>query len=353
MNFLKVKKKKLTESIKIETKANVNNKKWLEQYELDINNHNKHYILFKNSQIELDQKQISFIDSFLILIEKNLKIVSDKLLENELLKLNTDESTDIEAYRQLTGVVRVGNFVKNSQLKSERNIELVVLMSTVPNYTIIKEISNEMKLLFINDQNYTIENDDFLIQNEVCLILNFKFKLNDAYLIKIMFTSTTINNNIEFKTNVNIDKCKMALKEVMRIKWFNNMLKPILNSVLILRIMRDLCKRSPTWSVLNDWLLELIIEKCLYKNKYEELSKKLRTVFEMISSGCLFLNLLSIKIKDEKNEGTLLSMIDPCTNKDAFENVLTLQQREDLTSSAQHALRLISFKKINQVLAAD
>ena len=43
MNFLIVKKKRLTESIKIETKANVNNKKWLEKYELDINNHNKHY----------------------------------------------------------------------------------------------------------------------------------------------------------------------------------------------------------------------------------------------------------------------------------------------------------------------
>ena len=122
-----------------------------------------------------------------------------------------------------------------------------------------------MKFLFINDENYIIDDNDLLIQNEVCLILNFKFKTDDFYQIKIMFTSTILNNNNnntdDFKTNINIEKCKMALKEIMRLKWFNNTLKPISNSVLLIRLMRDLCKRSPTWSVLNDWLIELIIEK--------------------------------------------------------------------------------------------
>jgi len=127
-----------------------------------------------------------------------------------------------------------------------------------------------------------------------------------------------------------------------------------------LRVMRDFCRRTPTWFVLSDWLLELIVDKCFVRHKYEKVSLKFRTIFEAISSGMFFLRTLIVSHSTNattNGESVVESVdiVDPC-KKDSTSSVfdvLTLQQKEDITSSAQHALRLIAFKRINQVLALD
>ena len=90
-------------------------------------------------------------------------------------------------------------------------------------------------------------------------------------------------------------------------------------------------------------LFEIEIKKIGLDIKFQ----KFRTFFELISSGCLLLSKLSIEISSNE----CLSFLDPCTNLDAFETVLTPQQCEDLTASAQHAIRLLTFKRINEILA--
>ena len=315
-------------------KITISKENELRDYEDQLTNYNKRQLLAKNAQLQLDEKQIQTINSILIQIETALKKVSDKLFEasNE---------------RQLEAVVRVGNLVKKTFLKTDRDIELVVLMSLIPTCFIIKQISNEFETILkeSNDNKYLFESDDNIIKQEASI--RIKSESDDFYVIKIMFTSMLLTNNLIPTTDISIDKCKQALTSIMRLKWFNAKLKPISNSILILRLLRDLCRRSPTWSVLTDWLLELIVDKCFFRNKYEELAKKFRTFFELISSGCLLLSKLSIEI----NSNGCLSFLDPCTNLDAFETVLTSQQCEDLTASAQHAIRLLTFKRINEILA--
>uniref|UniRef100_A0A915DFX4 DZF domain-containing protein n=1 Tax=Ditylenchus dipsaci TaxID=166011 RepID=A0A915DFX4_9BILA len=66
----------------------------------------------------------------------------------------------------------------------------------------------------------------------------------------------------------------------------------------------------------------------------------IRRVFEVIAGGTIL------------NKGS--GLFDPCEkeSKDVLGN-LSEQEREDITSSAQHALRLISFNQIYKILAIE
>ncbi|PRD28500.1 UNVERIFIED_CONTAM: zfr [Trichonephila clavipes] len=110
---------------------------------------------------------------------------------------------------------------------------------------------------------------------------------------------------------------------------------------MVIRILRDLCQRVPTWSRLNGWAMELLVEKVL-SSCGQPLSPgdALRRVFEAIASGILL----------PGSSG----LLDPC-EKDPTDAAgsLTNQEREDITASAQHALRLIAFRQIHKVLGMD
>jgi len=111
--------------------------------------------------------------------------------------------------------------------------------------------------------------------------------------------------------------------------------------VIVIRILRDLCQRVPTWAPLNTWAMELLTEKVI-SSAGQPLSPgdALRRVFEALASGIIM----------PGGPG----LLDPCEKEpsDAL-IILTPQEREDITSSAQHALRLIAFRQIHKVLGMD
>jgi len=111
--------------------------------------------------------------------------------------------------------------------------------------------------------------------------------------------------------------------------------------VIVIRILRDLCQRVPTWAPLNEWAMELVVEKCVASGGPNmSPGDALRRVFECIASGILL----------PGGPG----LYDPC-EKDATDAAVSLtnQEREDITASAQHALRLIAFRQIHKVLGMD
>lgn len=111
--------------------------------------------------------------------------------------------------------------------------------------------------------------------------------------------------------------------------------------VILIRVLRDLCQRVPTWMPLNQWAMELLVEKCIATGgPHISVGDGLRRVFECIASGVLL----------PKGPG----LYDPCEKEpsDAAEK-LSPQEREDITASAQHALRLIAFKQIHKVLGME
>lgn len=105
--------------------------------------------------------------------------------------------------------------------------------------------------------------------------------------------------------------------------------------------MRDLCNRVPTWTPLSGWLLELLVEKAVSTSERPMgAGESLRRVLESVASGILLEDGPGIK--------------DPCEKETADATAdLTLQQREDITQSAQFALRLCAFGQMHKVLGMD
>uniref|UniRef100_A0A8C8Y2U5 DZF domain-containing protein n=1 Tax=Panthera leo TaxID=9689 RepID=A0A8C8Y2U5_PANLE len=87
--------------------------------------------------------------------------------------------------------------------------------------------------------------------------------------------------------------------------------------------------------------MELLVEKALSSTKGPlSPGDGLRRVLECVASGMLLADGPGIQ--------------DPCERdqRDAL-GPMTCQQREDLTASAQHALRLLAFRQIHKILGMD
>lgn len=136
-------------------------------------------------------------------------------------------------------------------------------------------------------------------------------------------------------------KCLDALAALRHAKWFQARANGLQSCVIIIRILRDLCQRVPTWSPFPGWAMELLVEKAISSSSAPlSPGDALRRVFECISSGILL----------PGGPG----LVDPCEKKPV--DTLTAmgeQQREDITSSAQFALRLLAFRQIHKVLGMD
>ncbi|XP_014221179.1 zinc finger RNA-binding protein isoform X1 [Trichogramma pretiosum] len=136
-------------------------------------------------------------------------------------------------------------------------------------------------------------------------------------------------------------KCLEALAALRHAKWFQARATALHSCVMVIRIMRDLCNRVPTWGPLNPWALELLTEKVL-STAGVPLSPgaALRRLLECVAGGIIL----------PGSPG----LADPCEKDpvDAIGNI-TPQQREDITASAQHALRLVAFRQIHKVLGME
>lgn len=136
-------------------------------------------------------------------------------------------------------------------------------------------------------------------------------------------------------------KCLEALAALRHAKWFQARATSLQSCVMVIRIMRDLCNRVPTWGPLNPWALELLTEKVI-STAGGPLSpgEALRRLLECVAGGILLPGSPGLS--------------DPCEKEpvDAIGN-MTAQQREDITASAQHALRLVAFRQIHKVLGME
>ncbi|KAK7929558.1 hypothetical protein WMY93_005953 [Mugilogobius chulae] len=133
-------------------------------------------------------------------------------------------------------------------------------------------------------------------------------------------------------------KCLTALASLRHAKWFQAKVNELSSALVVIRILRDLCNRVPTWQPLSGWPLELLVEKAIVTSERPlGAGEALRRFFESIASGLLLEDGPGVK--------------DPCEKDpvDAIENLST-QQREDITKNAQHILRQWAFGQMHKVL---
>lgn len=109
---------------------------------------------------------------------------------------------------------------------------------------------------------------------------------------------------------------------------------------MVLRILRDLCRRSPAWLAIPQWSMELFVEKVISSAGFPiSPGDCLRRIMESFASGFLI-----------NGPG----LIDPCEREhmNALQS-LTMNDCEKITCSAQQFLRFIAFRQIHRVLGME
>ncbi|MEQ2187991.1 Interleukin enhancer-binding factor 3 [Goodea atripinnis] len=316
------------------------------------------HVMAKHSAIYPTQEELESVQNMVSHTERALKAVSDWLDKEEKGTSKSEfESTDTDkdseqkdqATRTLRGVMRVGLVAKGLLLKGDLDLELVLLCKDKPTINLLERVYENLVT-----QIQTITEDKYVVTQNILdasiIVQNTK---EPPLTLTIHFTSPLVREEIEKATAgetlsvieppdvLDRQKCLTALASLRHAKWFQARANGLRSCVIVIRILRDLCARVSTWAPLRGWPLELICEKAIGTgNRPMGAGEALRRVLECLASGILMADGPGI--------------YDPC-EKDPTDAIghLNQQQREDITSSAQHALRLSAFGQLHKVLGMD
>ncbi|XP_050176131.1 spermatid perinuclear RNA-binding protein isoform X1 [Myiozetetes cayanensis] len=317
------------------------------------------HVMVKHSTIYPSPEELEAVQNMVSTVECALKHVSDWMDEkNKSTKCEGDAEAKEEAVegtakdqggRTLCGVMRIGLVAKGLLIKDDMDLELVLMCKEKPTKTLLCIVKDNLpaQIQKLTEEKYLVEEH---VNEAAIVIRNTK---EPKLTLKVILTSPLIRDEAEKKEGVDnvamkdppdlLDrqKCLEALASLRHAKWFQARANGLKSCVIVLRILRDLCNRVPTWAPLKGWPLELICEKSIGTcNRPLGAGEALRRVMECLASGILL----------PGGPG----LHDPCEREptDAL-SYLSVQQKEAITHSAQHALRLSAFGQIYKVLEMD
>lgn len=337
------------------------------------------HVMAKHTAIYPNEQELQAVQNIVSACEKALKLVSDFVADKdhsaktpetktapataakgkkdagkketpkkeEETKESPEKKDDATATpRILKGVMRVGVLAKGLLLHGDLNVHLVVLCAEKPTRTMLERVADALpkQLAGVTEDHYDVKR---CVEEAAIIVTNDKDPKTSC---TITLTSPIMRENEGETTTVSVkdppdvldrQKCLDALAALRHAKWFQARANGLQSCVIVIRILRDLCQRVPTWTPLNEWAMELLVEKCVSSAGSNcNPGDALRRIFECIASGMLL----------PGGPG----LYDPC-EKDPVDAAagLSNQEREDITASAQHALRLIAFRQIHKVLGMD
>ncbi|XP_041086780.1 zinc finger RNA-binding protein-like isoform X2 [Polyodon spathula] len=312
------------------------------------------HIMAKHSTIYPVEEELQAVQNIVSHAERALKLVSDSLLEKE-----DDPDKSKTDCRVLKGVMRVGILAKGLLLHGDRNVELILLSAKKPTVSLLQKIA---ELLPKQLRTFSEEQCEVVARPEEASIVICSSK-EPQMQVTISLTSPLMREDSATEKDekagdkaaekgtlasepdpsdvLNKQKCLDSLAALRHAKWFQARANGLQSCVIVIRVLRDLCQRVPTWGCLPDWAMELLVEKAI-SSAPAPLSpgEAMRRVLECLATGILL----------QGGPG----LLDPCEKDqtDALES-MTSQSRDDVTASAQHALRLLAFRQIHKALGMD
>ncbi|XP_005886654.2 PREDICTED: interleukin enhancer-binding factor 3, partial [Myotis brandtii] len=324
-------------------------------------------VMAKHSSVYPTQEELEAVQNMVSHTERALKAVSDWIDEQEKGSSEHAESENLDMppedeskegageqkmehmTRTLRGVMRVGLVAKGLLLKGDLDLELVLLCKEKPTTALLDKVADNLaiQLAAVTEDKYEILQS---VDDAAIVIKNTK---EPPLSLTIHLTSPVVREEMEkilagetLSVNdppdvLDRQKCLAALASLQHAKWFQDRANGLKSCVIVIRVLRDLCTRVPTWGPLRGWPLELLCEKSIgTANRPMGAGEALRRVLECLASGIVM------------PDGS--GIYDPC-EKEATDAIghLDRQQREDITESAQHALRLAAFGQLHKVLGMD
>ncbi|XP_044125025.1 spermatid perinuclear RNA-binding protein isoform X1 [Bufo gargarizans] len=317
------------------------------------------HVMAKHSTIYPSPEELEAVQNMVSTVECALKHVSDWMdersksstveNEQEIKAEEKEENAMDESGQVLCGVLRIGLVAKGLLIKDDMELELVLMCKEKPTESLLVTVRENLPLQIqkLTEESYQVEHS---IEDASIIIHNSK---EPKLTLKVILTSPLIREeedraggveNVAMKDPPDLldrQKCLNALASLRHAKWFQARANGLKSCVIVLRILRDLCNRVPTWARLKGWPLEIICEKAIGTcNRPLGAGEALRRVMECLASGIIL----------PGGPG----LHDPCEREptDALA-YMTVKEREEITQSAQHALRLLAFGQIYKVLQMD
>ncbi|XP_026883954.1 interleukin enhancer-binding factor 3a isoform X2 [Electrophorus electricus] len=304
------------------------------------------HVKAKHASVYPTPEELQAVQNMVSQVEQGLKTVADWMNEQETANGDTESA---ESLGKLRGVLRVGLVAKGLLLKQDLDLELVLLCSDMPTSILLQLISDKLSEVL-----KTQAEDEYVVTALAADAAITVWSVKEPVLtLRVHLTSPVVREHTEREADgealggsapaeaLDRLKCLASLASLRHTKWFQAKANGLQSCVIVIRILRDLCSRVPAWSPLKGWVLELLCERAIAtSDRPMGAGEALRRVLECLASGILL----------EDGPG----IVDPCERETVDASChLTQQQREDITQSAQFALRLAAFGQMHKVLGMD
>ena len=251
------------------------------------------HVIAKHSEIYPGDDALAAVQKHVTLVEKALKSVSDTL-GNAVEKNGVNGAVDDKTgERLLNGVMRVGVLAKGLLLKGDSQIQLVLLCSKHPTVELLQRVVASLPAHLTGADG--VKYDVAAKIGDAAVIVTVKSGGGVPLEIEITLTSPVLREHVDgtipatTPTNaLNKERCLRALAALRQAKWFQARAATRQSCVMIIRILRDVCKREPAWKPIKLFLLELLTERVLASAPVPlPPGDALRRIFEAISGGIL------------------------------------------------------------------
>ncbi|XP_033256635.2 zinc finger RNA-binding protein 2 [Orcinus orca] len=309
------------------------------------------HVMCKHTAIYPTEEELLAIQKAVSHSERALKLVSDTMAEEDSARPEPEGgecSRPGPSARILKGVMRVGLLAKGLLLRGDRAVQLILLCSQKPSRALLRRVTEQLplQLPMVTEDKYEVSSDP-----EANIVISSCEE--PRIQVTVSITSPLMREDPSADREgtaapppdpgdvLSSEKCLQSLAALRHAKWFQARASGLQPCVIVIRVLRDLCQRVPTWGALPDWAMELLVEKALSSTKGPlSPGNAVRRVLECVASGMLL------------TDGPGLQ--DPC-ERDQMDALgsMTLQEREDITASAQHALRMLAFRQIHKILGIN
>ncbi|XP_077573885.1 zinc finger RNA-binding protein [Stigmatopora nigra] len=317
-------------------------------------------VMAKHATIYPAEEELQAVQKIVSHSEQALKMVSDNLFEKNT-TTDATEGDDVKSSESLThllrGVMRAGILAKGLLLRGDTNVHLILLTAKKPTVSLLMNVAEQLpkELATFSEDQYEVQARP---EETNIVILSRKEPIMQ---VTVSLTSPLMRDDLAAETDkqaggkaaekdvaendpidlLNTPKCLEHLARLRHAKWFQARANGLQYCVVIIRVLRDLCQRVPLWAKVPTWAMELLVEKVISSADGQlNPGEALRRVLECIAAGILL------------SGGP--GLLDPCEKEPTdVLDCMGVQDREDVTARAQHALRLLAFRQIHEVLGMD
>ncbi|CAF1025333.1 unnamed protein product [Adineta ricciae] len=285
------------------------------------------YLMMLHEQIVPSEHLLGIIERFVSNVETALQSCSEQLSVSSMSTTANTLGTVINK-SPLLGFSRIGSFVKNLLIKTDRIFHIVIVCVEWPTRELIDKVVSMLSEIWKNDNGIQCQRNEDGIrvythtsEGQMCVSMSFT-----------SFTISTTNNKM---SNQDLSRTRYStdIDAMHSVRWFQKQIIGRQHASALIRCLLYKTKISSRWRALPSEAIEIIIDNVLSKSTSP--IGAFRRVLEYLAGGLVLSNGPGIRKPWETD-----AINNICSN-------LTDQEREDITHEAQNGLRLLTFGRLN------